>query len=100
METAVKKPFIDYNDAEKWREGLNAMRDGATVEMCVDSYWHFLGCVPPIVQEGSAFMNSEPYCHNSKDEEVCLCGIERNGKYYAQLGTYREFKNRSLFKTI
>ncbi len=92
--------FIDYHDSEKWKDGLEAMRNGETVEMCSESYWHFLNSVPPMRQQGSAFVNGEPYYHNSNDEAVCLCGIEKNGKYYAQMGTVKQFDNRELFKTI
>lgn len=92
--------FIDYSDEEKWKKGLSALDDGSVIEMCEKSYYHFLNCVPPLVHQSTAFMSGEPHHHNDDGESVHLCAIEKNGKYYAQHGTIKQFVNRELFKTV
>jgi len=100
METT--KHFINFNNEQQWKEGLkHALTTGfPVVEMCEDAYEHFLGCVPPKAHKGSAFMNSEPEHHNSRGQEVCIAGLERSGKYYAQYGTLNDFKTGAMFKAL
>jgi hypothetical protein len=94
-------PIIDYNNPERWKEGLKTAKDDMSkaVEMCEEAYWHFLECVPPKVLEPGAYVCGEPYTHNSKGEPVYLCGIQGGKRYFAQYGTVKQFKNRELFKS-
>ena len=99
----IDYPFIDLNNRDRWRKGLNAAQvkvDGKypVIEMCEDAYWHFLECVPPAAMESGAYLCGEPYCHNSEGKGVFLGGIERNGKWFAQYGTVKEFRSRQMFK--
>jgi hypothetical protein len=98
----VKTPFIDYNNPERWRNGLNeALKEPfKAVEMCEDAYDHFMNCLPPKYFNGSLYMNSEPHHHTNKGEEVCIAGIARKGKYFAQYGTLAELKQNKMFQFI
>jgi len=90
--------IIDYNNSERWKEGLSELKKGGIVEMCEESFWHFLECVPPRRQGSNSYVSGEPYTHNSKGESVYLCGIHKGNKYYAQYGTVNEYENKKLFK--
>ena len=98
----IKTPFIDFNNSERWRNGLNeAQKKGfPVVEMCEDAYYHFLECVPPKIMQGSFYMCSEPHHHNSKGQEICIAGLRVKDKYYAQYGTRQDYKERKMFKTF
>ena len=93
---SVKK--IVYSNEKQWNEGLQELKSGAIVEMCEESYDHFLGCTPPMVQRGGSYVSGEPYKHNEQGRAVYLCGLSRHGKFYAQYGTVNDFKTRKLFK--
>ena len=94
-------PIIDYKNHERFTEGLKVAKEDMSkaVEMCADSFWHFLECVPPRIQTGNAYVCGEPYTH-SKGEAVYLCATHRGKKYFAQYGTVKQFNNKELFKSI
>ena len=92
--------IIDYNNPERWNEGLEHCKKGNVTEMCEDSYWHFLECVPPMDMVGGSYCSGEPYTHNSEGQAVYLCGANKQGKYYAEYGTLSEFNSNKLFKNI
>jgi len=91
-------PIIDYNNPTRWREGLDLLKEGRLIEMCEEAYWHFLECVPPRRQGGNSYVSGEPHHHNSENEAVYLCGIQRGEKYYAQYGTVKQYEKKELFK--
>lgn len=95
----VKTPFIDLYNSERWRNGLEIAKNQpyAVVEMCEDSFYHFMECVPPKIMEGKFYMCSEPYTHNSKGESVCIAGFEKNGRFYAQYGTVNDYRTKKMF---
>ena len=39
-----------------WQAGLDALKKGEIITMDEETYWHFLGCVPPAVQNESGFV--------------------------------------------
>lgn len=92
--------IIDLNNSERWRTGLNHCLKNGVTEMTEDSYWHFLECVPPKVMKFGGYVSGEPNHHNSKDQPVYICGIEKDGKFWAQYGTTQEFLNKEMFKTF
>lgn len=91
--------IIDLNNSDRWRAGLDALKDdGSTIiEMTKDAYWHFLECVPPRRMSTKSYIGGEPYTHNSEGQAVYLCGLERDGKFYAQYGTVKQFDNNEIF---
>lgn len=98
----IKTPFIDFNNPDRWREGLNeALKEPfKPVEMCEDAYYHFMECVPPKIMNGSFYMCSEPHHHTNRGQEVCIAGIERKGKFFAQYGTREDIRNKIMFQNI
>ena len=94
----IKHPFIYYHNPEQWRDGLNKLKQGGIVEMCKESFWHFAECVPPKRWDRVAFVCREAESHNDKGQRIYLCGIERDGKYFAQYGTLKQYDNKELFK--
>ncbi len=92
-------PIIDYNNPTRWRQGLDKLREGELIEMCEEAFWHFLECVPPRRQGTNSYVSGEPYTHNSKNQPVYLCGIQRGEKYFAQYGTVQQYESKELFKT-
>ena len=94
-------PIIDFHNRERWEIGMNILRkENQIVEMCEDSYWHFLECVPPMFQNGNGFVNGDPYTHNAKGEAVYLCAIEIDDKFYACNGTIKQFMSGDLFADL
>lgn len=92
--------LINDENHEEWRKALNFIYADFTkiVEMTENAYWHFLECVPPKIQERNCYLSGEAYTHNSKGEGVYLSAIEKNNKFYAQMGTIKDFRERKLFK--
>lgn len=89
--------FMDFNN-NQWKDSLDAIYNGDIVEISEDVYDHFLGCVPPLIQEGPAFISSEASLHNENGQAVYIACIKKKDKYYAQHGTSEEFKKHYLFK--
>lgn len=98
----IKYPFIDLNNRQRWIKGLEKLKEQGNpiVEMCEESYDHFLGCVPPREFSLKSFVCGEPYSHNNQGEGIYLCGLNRNGKFYAQYGTIRQYRKGELFKSL
>lgn len=96
------KHFINYNNEQQWKAGLeHALTSGfPVVEMCEDAYDHFLNCLPPKAHKGSSYMNAEPHHHDKQGIEICIAGLERGGKFYAQYGTLNAFTSGAMFKTL
>ena len=94
------KPFIDYNNPERWRKGLDAVGDGETVEMCEEAFDTFLESVPPKRMDGAAYCSGEPSHHNKQGQAVYLCGIRKENRYFAQNGTVSQFDKKELFKSL
>ena len=96
----ILSPFIDYNNSNRWEQGLNALEGGKIIEMCEDAYYNFLESVPPKRMERGAYCSGEPSHHNKEGQAVYICGLERKGKFYAQYGTVKQFESRELFKSL
>jgi len=92
-------PFIDYFNHKRWVTGLDHAKTKGfpKTEMCKDSYWHFLECVPPKRMHKGAFICGEPYTHNGQGEAIYLCGIKEGNKYFAKYGTLKQFDSNKLF---
>lgn len=76
------------------------MKKGEIITMDEETYWHFLGCVPPVVQNSDGYVCGEPYSHNGEGKGIYLSAIERDGVYYAKHGTIKEFTERQTFKSL
>lgn len=94
-----ENPIIDYNNETRWKKALDYLHEEPfrVVEMCEEAFWHFLECVPPRIFERTAYASGEAYDHNNNGEGIYLCALKSDGKYYAQMGTLKEFRKRSLF---
>tara|TARA_R110002020_G_scaffold475112_1_gene708638 strand:+ start:24971 stop:25489 length:519 start_codon:yes stop_codon:yes gene_type:complete len=94
-----KTPFIDYNNGDRWKAGLSHAKEKGypKTEMCEDSYWHFLECVPPKRLQRTSFVCGEPYSHNNNGEGVYLCGIQEGERFFARYGTLKQFDSNKLF---
>jgi hypothetical protein len=90
-------PFIDFNNSERWKSGLKHLEGYQKVEMCEESFWHFLECVPPKRYQRTSFVCGEPYSHHNNGEGIYLCGIQEGEKYFAKYGTLKQFDSNKLF---
>jgi len=63
-----------------------------TVEITEDIYHWFLEC-PPIIQDGQAYLNSEPFNHSSQGKGIYFGAFADNGKYYGFQCTVKQFRD-------
>ena len=83
-----------------WQEGLKSLYAGNMITLDDETYWYFLGTVPPLAQDQTGFVCGEPYTHNSKNQAVCLTAIKIDEKYYAKLGTVDQFNSKETFNSL
>ena len=79
---------------ENWNRGLKLIKEGNVIETSESVYDWFLGCVPPIKMERGAFLNSEPYRHNSDGKGVYYMGFQQKGKFYGCHATVAQFNEK------
>lgn len=84
--------------SDEWNCGMKDLDKGHIVEMCPDTYSHFMNCLPPLMIHSGAFVAGGAMRFNNVGESVYLCCIERSGRFFGQLGTSKEFRSRELFK--
>ncbi|BDI20968.1 hypothetical protein ANSO36C_67700 (plasmid) [Nostoc cf. commune SO-36] len=65
-------------------------------EITEETYDWFLECVPPLRQNGSYFLNGEPYTHLRNGEGVYLGCKEESGRYYCRLMTVKQYDERKF----
>ncbi|MBL4672323.1 MAG: hypothetical protein JKX81_08670 [Arenicella sp.] len=91
---------IVHMSQSTWQDGLDSLYGGKVISLNEETYWHFLGCVPPLAQEQLGFVCGEPYSHNSDGEGIYLTAFEIRDKYYAKHRTLKEFKFHKTFGAI
>lgn len=86
----------------EWSQLWDAMKANpdAWIETTESMHWEQLCCMPPVRQEGSAFLVGEPANHNAKGESVYAGFVERNGRYFARYMTTRQFDSREFAGSI
>lgn len=67
-----------------WKEMIQKLRAGETVEITEEVYDDWLGCLPPLEMKGGRFAVSEAVTVTSKGEDIFTCCMRLDGKYYAK----------------
>lgn len=98
METLTQKQHEERGKI--WNESLDCAKKGFLKEIPEWMYDDMLCNMPPLIQMGNGYMNSEPYSHNGEGKGIYFCGIETGGKFYGCYATVKQFKSREPLQRV